>query len=265
MKRTVYFILALMLLTTNLSAHDTWIEAGPLVQPVGEYIYVNLMLGNHGNEHRDFKLASKITLTHCTLSCTSPSGNTSDLKPKIIDMGNAPKEGYWAARHELSEPGTYEFLHTLDTLHGTIKVVKSAKTYVIADRNAAGSSVAQAADLKAHGLGLELQLLTDLTQAAAGRELRIQVLRSGKPLSNARVTFVPRGVVLAEGLDSNHEKMSDAQGIVSYTPSQGNILLAIVHHVEPKESGEGYERTHYGAALVLPIRNQIFPAPTALQ
>jgi uncharacterized GH25 family protein len=254
MKRIVYSLLVFLTSIAPLTAHDTWIEAGPLLQPVGEYTYVNLMLGNHGNEHRDFKLASKITLTHCTLSCSSPSGKVVDLKPRIIDMGYAAKEGYWAARYDFAEPGVHEFVHTLDTLHGTIRAVKSAKTYVIAGPSPTSQTESQLG-AKSHNLGLELVLETDVNDIAAGKELRLKVLRSGKPLSDARVAFVPRGVVLAEGMDPDHERLSDSQGLVSYKPVQGNVLLAIVHHAEPKEAGEGYTSTHYSAALVLPVRN----------
>ena len=61
------------------SAHDTWVEANAMFVPAGQYTYVNLMLGNHGNEHRDFKLASKITIEPCTLVAISPSGKITDL------------------------------------------------------------------------------------------------------------------------------------------------------------------------------------------
>lgn len=77
---------------------------GPLVQPSGEYAYVHLMLGNHGNNHRDFKLASKITLAPCTLAVMTPSGAAIDLKPQIVDMGHAEKEGFWTAQFQLAKP-----------------------------------------------------------------------------------------------------------------------------------------------------------------
>lgn len=253
MRNIVTILLMSLGLANNLTAHDTWLEAGPLQQPVGEYTYVNLMLGNHGNNHRDFKLASKVTLTHCTLSVLDPAGKKIDLKPSIIDMGNAAKEGFWSARYEFSSAGVHEFLHTLDTLHGSVRAVKSAKTYVVGWDN---SSDRPQGKLEPLGLGLELVLRSDLHQVSAGQELRVQVLRNGKPLAGAAVTFVPRGTVLAEGFDAQFERKSDADGQVSFTPENGNILLAIVHHHEPMESGEGYESTHYGAAMVLPILNR---------
>lgn len=41
-------------------AHDIWIEANQSLLRVGEPVSLSLMLGNHGNHHRDFRLASKI-------------------------------------------------------------------------------------------------------------------------------------------------------------------------------------------------------------
>lgn len=44
------------------TAHDTWVETNTSVVRTGDVVHVDLKLGNHGNEHRDFKLASKISL-----------------------------------------------------------------------------------------------------------------------------------------------------------------------------------------------------------
>jgi uncharacterized GH25 family protein len=238
------------------AAHDTWVEAGPLVQPTGEYAYVQLMLGNHGNNHRDFKLASKITLAPCALQVMTPSGVSLDLKPQLVDMGYAEKEGYWTARYEIRETGIHEVLHTLDTLHGTIRAIKSAKTFILAQSEGQGQSTASDRSDTIHGLGLELVLLTPLANLTMGQEFKVQVLRAGQPLQGARVAFIPRGARLAEEFDNNFERESDRQGIVVFKPAEGNIVLVIVHQSAPEESGEGYSSTHYSAAMVLPIRNQ---------
>ncbi len=248
-------LLAFNALLDTGTAHDTWVESGPLVQPIGEYAYVQLMLGNHGNNHRDFRLASKITLAPCTLSVMTPSGAAVDLKPQIVDMGHAEKEGFWAARYQIGEAGIHEVLHTLDTLHGTIRAIKSAKTFILAQSHALGGATLQGRSDKVHGLGLELVLLTPLDQLAAGQEVKIQVLRSGQPLKGARVSFIPRGARLAEDFDKNFERDSDDRGIVVFNPAEGNVVLAIVHLPAPEESGEGYTLTHYSAGIVLPIRN----------
>jgi uncharacterized GH25 family protein len=261
MLKPISTLVRLMLLSliaiTPSAAHDTWVEAGPLVQPTGEYAYIHLMLGNHGNNHRDFKLASKITLAPCTLTVNTPSGTSIDLKPQIVDMGHAEKEGFWTARYDISEAGVHEVLHTLDTLHGTIRAIKSAKTFILSQPQCLGEATTQGQSARIHGLGLELVLLTSVDKLAAHQEVKIQVLRSGAPLQGARVAFIPRGTQLVEDFDRQFERESDSQGIVVFKPAEGNIVLAVVHHPAPEEKGEGYNLTHYSAALVLPIRNHL--------
>src|SRR2546421_205751 len=47
-------------------AHDTWVQTNTNVVRAGDNVHIDLMLGNHGNDHRDFKLASKIDLAGTT-------------------------------------------------------------------------------------------------------------------------------------------------------------------------------------------------------
>lgn len=259
------FATSLLLAVTPLHAHDTWLEAGAATVPVGEYTYVDLMLGNHGNDHRDFKLASKITLEPCTLSVVDPTGGTHDLKPAITDMGHAEKEGFWTAKYVFANPGIHRFVHTLDTLHRTTRAIKSAKTFVMATDGGVKDAGVKNGGVKdpdspnqdtCHGFGLELVLETPLASIQAGQPIELQVMRSGKPLPQARVTFVPRGASLAEEFDAEYERISDSEGRVQFVPKQGNVLFAVVHHMAEDEAGEGYENTHYSAAMVIQVPNQ---------
>ncbi len=105
------FLAAISSACAQVKAHDTWVETGTLQVRTGEYLYVDLRLGNHGNNHRDFKLASKITLAPCELWVTAPNGSQVDLKSKLVDLGSAEKEGYWTTRFVAKESGVYEVLH----------------------------------------------------------------------------------------------------------------------------------------------------------
>ncbi len=249
-------LVALTLRPSLAAAHDTWVETASLSTRTGEYVYVDLRLGNHGNGHRDFKLASKITLAPCQLSVTTPSGDTEDLKSKLIDTGSAEKEGYWTSRYVAKQSGVYEVLHILDTLHGTTRAIKSSKTYLVAlDANARAKFTGQE-NVKAHGLGLEMLLETPVAQLAAGQPIRLRLLRSSKPLGDTVVSFIPRGAVLSEGFDATFERRTDSDGRVEFVPQEGNLVLAVAHHVADDERGEGYDKTHYGATLVLPVPQQ---------
>ncbi|GAA4431413.1 DUF4198 domain-containing protein [Bremerella cremea] len=233
------------------SAHDTWVQTNTNVLRVGDVAHVDLMLGNHGNEHRDFKLASKISLDPCTLTVVAPDGSITDLKPKVVDLGSAPKEGFWSARFVPEKSGIHTVAHTLDTLHKTTRAIKSSKTFFAAiDSLDQLSSFSQPVD-KPLGHPLELVLKTNpIGGIAPGQPIDVELLYEGKPLPEARITFIPRGQDLAEGFDENFERLTDADGRATFTPQEGNYYMAVVHHRAPEQKGDDYDQTAYSATMV---------------
>lgn len=123
-------IISIALVGTTM-AHDTWVEVNPTEVRIGQVVHVDLKLGNHGNDHRDFKLASKITLEPCTLAVVDADGKSHDLKSRVADTGFAAKEGYWTARFVPTGRGIHVAWHTLDTLHGATRAIKSSKSYFV--------------------------------------------------------------------------------------------------------------------------------------
>ena len=80
-------------------AHDTWVEATPRLVRPDDVVHVGLFLGNHGNEHRDFKIAGKVSsLDEVQVEVIAPDGRKTDLVPDMVDLGYAPKEGFWSGR-----------------------------------------------------------------------------------------------------------------------------------------------------------------------
>lgn len=244
---------------TKVQAHDTWVETPSLLARFNDWLYVDLRLGNHGNEHRDFKLASKITLAPCTLTLIAPNGQQQDLKPQLKDLGNAEKEGYWSARVVADQVGLYQVVHTLDTLHGKTRAIKSSKTLFVSKDQINTASAATASHTI--GSGLEFLLDTHVHELKAGSPIALTVLWKGKPAHNVRVAFVPRGETLPPSKDNNsevnnYERVSDQNGRVEFTPREGNLILAVAHYIAAEEKGENYDRTHYGATMVLPVPQQ---------
>src|SRR6218665_1437960 len=111
-----YFFAALIALaTTAVSAHDTWVQPNTPVVRTGDAVYVDLLLGNHGNGHRDFKLSGKIDLTNCTLAVRDSAGKVVDLIPAVVDRGYAVREGFWQAKFVPQTAGNHRIEHTVDT------------------------------------------------------------------------------------------------------------------------------------------------------
>ncbi len=250
----------LSLTVSSAAAHDTWVEVNTPEVREGNIVHVDLKLGNHGNDHRDFKLHSLITLDHATLNVNMPCGCEVDLKPNVIGTAYEEKQGYWTARYTTTKPGLHVVSHELDTLHGKIRAIKSAKTYFVVGPNPTATKGPLMRCDRPLGHPLELVPLTNpVTESGPNKPIRVRVLFERQPLANARVTFIPRGQQLAEGFDETHERMTDAKGEAEFTPTEANVILVVIHHREPERSGDGYDSTAYSATLTVAVPQVPFP------
>jgi len=235
-------------------AHDTWVETNTNLIRSGDAVYLNLCLGNHGNDHRDFKLAGKVDLAGCTLSVSAPDGVSYDLRDRLTDAGYAPKEGFWRCKFAATKPGLYLASHTRDKLvnHGRpLRSLKSAKTVFVVSNSL--DDVAH--DLSGYDrvLGHPLEIIAATNPAlpmGPGQQINVQVLFQAKPLVDARVAFVPRSETLRSGFDDRYERRTNDNGLASFTPKTGDQYLIVVHHETP-EAGDGYEGTSYSATLTV--------------
>jgi uncharacterized GH25 family protein len=236
-------------------AHDTWVQTNTNVFRTGDLAHIDLMLGNHGNEHRDFKLASKVDLDACTLDLYLPDGKKLDLKERAVDTGYAPTDGFWSARFTSKKPGTYLVSHTMDKvlLHGRpSRNIKSAKTCFVVSNSLDKVSEENPGFDRVLGHPLELIPKSNpVTPMGPGLPLAVELRFKGKPLAGERVSFIPRGVTLAEGMDSKFERTTDAQGRASFSPDAGNYYLIAAHKTAEDEGGKDFERTQYSATLTV--------------
>ena len=56
---------------------------------------------------------------------------------------------------------------------------------------------------------------------------------------------------LAQDAQRRYERMTDAVGNASFTPTLANYYLVVAHLDEPNEKGKGYESTKYSATLTI--------------
>ncbi|MGH7172850.1 MAG: DUF4198 domain-containing protein [Gemmataceae bacterium] len=246
--------LMVLALAAALSAHDTWVQTNTNVVRVGDNVHIDLMLGNHGNNHRDFKLASKIDLEGCTLTIVAPDGKRYDLKDRLTDTGYTPKEGYWTVPFSAAKPGLYLIAHTRDKVvsYAPTRSIKSAKTFFLVSKSLDNVPRDNPGFDKVLGHALELVPETNpVTPMGPGTPIKVKLLYKGKPMADAQVSFIPRGATLTEDFDPRYERKTDKNGRASFTPKEGNYYLVVAHHLEPKESGEKYQSTKYSATLTV--------------
>jgi uncharacterized GH25 family protein len=252
--RIVAVLLLIGLARVGAVAHDTWLQTNQAIVRVGDAIYVDLMLGNHGNDHRDFKVADKADLKSCALTLIDPNGVKSDLKPDATDEGLATKEGFFSVRITPSAPGLYLVSQTSDAVasYAPERVIRSAKTFFLASKSLDKPSADAPGFDRVLGDPLEIvPLNSPIAPMGPGTAIKVKVLFKGKPDAGERVSFIPRGITLADGFDANYERKTDEQGVASFEPKEADYYLIAVHHDAPDEKGTGYDSTKYSATMTV--------------
>jgi uncharacterized GH25 family protein len=135
--------------------------------------------------------------------------------------------------------------------HGhPVRAVKSGKTCFVVSPTLDKVEPAKSGFEKPLGHALEIvPQANPVTPMGPGQPISVRVLFKGKPLADAKVSFVPRSQTLKAGFDEQYERMTNAQGDVEFTPKTGDQFLIVVHHLAKDETDEGYDETAYAATL----------------
>lgn len=254
MKLRLALMLALAALTGAASAHDIWIEPSTDLVRMGDWLRLSLMLGNHGNEHRDFRLASKVGADSKSLAIFDPQGVRHNVTSSLVDAGMAPDEGYWTAKYAPTMPGLYMAASTFDHLmtYAPVRDIKCAKAFFVASEQLDRVPVEDHGYDRVLGAPLELVLHTEPGVAmSAGRAVKVEVIYQGKPLKNTVVSFVPRGSKPSGDFDPLYQKRTGADGTVSMILREANTYLISTHITDEKAKGKGYNAINYSATICL--------------
>jgi len=214
------------------------------------------MLGNHGNEHRDFKLASKVSAGDQNLIVYGPKNQQYDLTATMVDNGYTPQEGFWSAKFQPETPGIYMAASTFDKVmsYAPVRDIKSAKTLFVVSKSLDKVPEANPGFDRILGHPLELiPIVNPVTPFGAGSVLKVRVLYKGKPLSNSKVSFIPKGTELRGEFDASYEKKTDARGEAQLTLKEANSYLIATHFKDANAKGTGYESIGYSATLCIVV------------
>ncbi|RYG38795.1 DUF4198 domain-containing protein [bacterium] len=242
----------LLALPLSAGAHDIWIESTPRVR-VGGGVNLALMLGNHGNRHRDFKLASRVSDADRKLVVYGPIGTKYDLSSSLLTEGMEPGEGFWTGRFQPESPGLYMAASRFDKVmsYAPVRDIKSAKTFFEVLPAADQASIPLDGYRKPLGHALEIVPLNTPTMPYGLGAFTVQVLYKGKPLPRTKVSFIPRGVKLQGELDARFERLTDSLGKATIRLTDPNTYLVAAHLTDENAKGKGYESIHYSATLCL--------------
>lgn len=256
MRRLVTGIFAALLLVGIATAHDVWIEPSASFVRSGDWLRLSVMLGNHGNEHRDFRLAGKVAAGDQRLFVVGPDGKRLDLTPTLIDTGYAPQEGFWTARFQPASPGLYTAVSTFDKVmsYAPVRDVKCAKACFVVSKSLDKVPRANPGFARPFGAPFELVPITNpVTPMGPGEDLKVRVLYKGKPMAGVKVGFVPRGAEPKGDFDPAYQKVTGVDGTVRMTMKEANTYLVAAHWTDKTAKGNGYEGINYSATLCVVV------------
>ncbi len=244
------------------SAHMGWTQTNSPITAIGESAYVELLVGNHTNEHRSYRVdANWGSMKHSTF-VFDPSGNKIDISSTEFYTGendpsvkNSNINNEYIASFRANEPGAY-------IISAQGESVASYSGYPTLTKRSAKSFVA-VSDItnmqRVQSLrGFQRQVSPDraewipLFNPAAvkpGQVLNAKYLVRGVPMADVHVNVIRRST--KDSLDLT----TDKDGIVTYTAGPADYYL-IAAKPELKEKVEGqYDAINFEATMTYVIQN----------
>ena len=243
-------------------AHDGWTQSNtPIVAP-NAVSYVELMLGNHSNEHKSYRIAGQWSVDTSKVYVTMPAGVKADITSTRFYAGEAATEtepgvnNYFIASFKSAVPGAYIISAEGDSIsrHGAApsRTLRSAKSFVaigdipVMERVKAleGFSKQVSPDRA------ELIPLFNPASVTPGEDVAVQLLLKGEPLANTNVDIIRRSTSEAV------ELVTDEQGYVSFTTGLADYYLVRAKPSTTESKGDEYGSTNYEATMTFTVQNE---------
>lgn len=250
-------------------AHDGWAQTNtPIVAP-GQVSYVELMLGNHSNEHKSYRIAGQWSTDTSKVYVTTPAGVKADITSTRFYTGEAATEtepavnNYFVASFKSAIPGAYIVSVEGDSVssHGAepSRTLRSAKSFVAVGDIPVLERV-QALKGFSREVSPDRAELIPLFNPAAitpDTKVSIQLLLKGEPLADTSVDVIRRST------SEPTELKTDKNGIVTLTTGPADYYL-VRAKPSTQEAKEGeYGITNYEATMTFVVQNQSPKLPGA--
>ena len=248
-------------------ANDGWIEVPAIVEK-GQPLTIALMLGNHTNEHRSYRLAGKWNPKFAKLLVIEPSGNVNDLTASLIDLGEddeqtGPKgpKGFHIAAFTPKTEGVYIVVGREEQVlqfgdEPKFRSVRSARAAFAALNNprVAGGKKTTGFD-RTVGIDnlMEFVPVSSPIALTQNDSVTLELRYKGNPFSNQLVSVIPR----LKGAASAQDLMTDEKGRVKVTTGAADTYLVRAKFDERRERKEGqYDLSSYEATYIFQIFNR---------
>jgi uncharacterized GH25 family protein len=251
-----------MSFSTSAWAHDGWSQTNTPIVAQGETVYIDLLLGNHSNEHRSYRIDGQWSITSSKVYVTNPAGVKTDITSTRFYTGEPATEttparnnGFIASFSAMS-PGAYIISVEGDSVRTsgdvTSRTLRSAKSF------AAVSDIpllARVAGLQGFSKTVsadraELVPLFNPAAVKPNQKVSVQLQLKGKPLANTEVSVIRRSD------NSNPLTLnSDANGKITFTTGPADYYLVRAKPATNESKAGEYGSMVYEATMTFIVQN----------
>ncbi len=230
---------------------------------------ISLMLGNHSNEHKSYRLAGKWNPKFTKLVVIEPSGNLNDLSSALVDLGEDPEKtgpkgpkGFHIAAFTPKEQGVHIVVARQEEVaqHGDGPRFRGVRSARAAFTALATPTVAEAKKSSGFSRTVDIENLMEIVPVSnplgvtQNARVSFQVRYKGNGFPSQNVTLVRR----LAGPAGVQELTTDEKGQVSFSAGPADTYLIRVKFEERNERSEGqYDLSAYEATYVFQVFNAL--------
>ena len=262
------FIAATFFSPRIINAHDGWVEVAPAIVERNQIATIALHHGNHGNEHKSYRLAGKWDLKHTSLVVFDPKNLTNMLTDRVIDLGEddektGPKgpKGFHLASFVPKDEGLYQIVarqaRTLQQGDGpkltTVRLAKTAFAAFSMPKVAAAKALKGFDGAIAGDDAMEFIPIDNPLSIYAGDAITLELRKNGKASGGQAVTLVRR----IDGFASVQERSTDEKGRVTFAVGPADFYLARVKIDEETPRPDGLkDKASHESTYVFQVFNR---------
>lgn len=240
-------------------AHDGWSQTNAPIMAQGEVSYVELLFGNHSNEHKSYRIAGQWSPDTSKVYVTTPAGKKVDITATRYYTGEAATDkepavnNGFVATFTSSAPGAYIVTAEADSINKTAasRSLRSAKSFVAVsdiptlDRVKALRGFSKPVNLDR----AEFVPLFNPAAVTPNERVAVQLLMKGKPVESTKVSLIRRSNSEAQTFQT------DANGLITFQTGLADdyLLRASISTDEGKE-GE-YTKVTYSRTMTYRVQN----------
>ncbi|SED15424.1 DUF4198 domain-containing protein [Paenibacillus sp. GP183] len=252
-------------------AHDGWSQTNTPIVGSGEVSYVELLFGNHSNEHSSYRIDGNWNMDNSKVYVMTPAGkkmdisNTAFFTGEVKEVTNPKTNNYYVASFSSSTPGAYVITVEGDSIfkHGDVasRTFRSAKSFVAVGDIPTLQRMQYLKGFNKQVSPDRAEFIPKFNPAAVtpNQTVPVQLLLKGKPMANTEVSLIRRSTS-----DAQHFK-TDTNGVVSFLTGPADYYLLRAKPATDEKVAGQYDSTNYEATMTFTVQkgDNVLPVETS--